>query len=290
VLNGLLAVLKIVFGWLTNSFALISDGIDSLIDILTSGITLFTAAISEQPPDVKHPYGHGRAETIATKLLAFVIFFAGSQLIVTAVQRIFDPAEMAVPSQLALYIALISVGGKIFLGLYKRSVGKKYNSSMMLANAKNMRNDVLISASVFTGILFTRIFELPILDTLVAVGIGIYILYSAFQIFTETSQELMDGMADKKMYQLVFEAANSVKAVTNPHKTRIRKLNNMFIIDIDIEVDGQLTVKEGHETAVKVEKKVREKVPDVYDVHVHVEPEGNVEDQEKFGISEELLK
>ncbi len=287
--NGILAVLKVFFGFTANSFALISDGIDSLTDVLTSGITLFTASISSQPPDMKHPYGHGRAETIATKLLAFIIFFAGSQLIVTAVQRLFRPDHMEIPSSSALYIALISIAGKVFLGIYKKSVGKKYSSSMLIADAKNMRNDVLISASVFTGIVFTLVLSLPIIDTLIAIGIGVYILFSALGIFTETSLELMDGIADEQLYQQVFDAVNSVDAATNPHKTRIRKFNNLYIIDMDIEVDGNLTVAEGHDIAMGVERKVRESVSNVYDIQVHVEPEGNVEKHETFGISEDLL-
>ncbi len=288
--NGILGVLKISFGFIAGSFALISDGIDSITDVLTSAITLFTAGISSQPPDIKHPYGHGRAETIATKILSFIIFFAGSQLIVTSVQRLIRAEEMPLPSQSALYVALISIVGKILLSVYKKRIGKRYRSSMLIADAKNMRNDVLISASVFTGILFTLILEIPIIDTLIAIAIGCYILVTALGIFSETSLELMDGISDKNLYQSVFDAANSVDAAMNPHKTRIRKFNNIYIIDMDIEVDGRLTVEQGHDIAKNVEQRIRTSIPEVYDVQVHVEPVGNIEDHESFGISEDLIK
>ena len=288
--NALLAVLKMGFGFIAGSFALISDGIDSLLDVLTSGITYVTASISSQPPDMKHPYGHGRAETIATKILSFVIFFAGSQLVVASVQRLVNGEFSDVPAPAPLYVALISIIGKILLSVYKKRMGVKYRSPMLMANAKNMKNDVLISGGVFVGILCTRVFNVPVLDPLIAAGIGVYILISALGIFSETSLELMDGISDKDLYREVFEAVNSVKAANNPHKTRIRKLNNMYIIDMDIEVDGSLTVKQGHAVAMTVEKKIQDTVPNVYDVQVHVEPEGNVEDHESFGVTEDLLK
>ncbi len=288
--NGLLAMIKVSVGIVANSFALVSDGIDSFTDVLTSSITLFTASVASQPPDMKHPYGHGRAETIATKFLAFIIFFAGGQLILTAGGKLWNREFLDIPHAVTLYIAVLSILGKVLLGIYKKAVGKKYKSSMLIADAKNMRNDVLISAGVFIGIFVTRTFNLPVLDPILAIIIGVYIIISALGIFSETSLELMDGIADPKIYTMVFDAANSVKPVTNPHKTRIRKLNNLYIIDMDIEVDGDLSVKRGHAIAMAVEKKIYELVPDVYDVHVHVEPLGNIEEEESFGISEDLLQ
>lgn len=288
--NGLLAVIKVAVGLIANSFALVSDGIDSFTDVLTSSITLFTASISSRPPDMKHPYGHGRAETIATKMLAFIIFFAGGQLVLSAGGKLWNRDYLDVPGSVTLYIAALSIAGKVLLGYYKKIIGTRYKSSMLIADAKNMRNDVLISASVFAGIFVTRIFNFPVLDPILAVIIGIYIILSALGIFTETSLELMDGIADPRIYQMVFDAANAVTAVTNPHKTRIRKLNNLYIIDMDIEVDGNLTVKRGHAIAMAVEKNIYDSVPDVYDVHVHVEPCGNIEEEESFGISEDHLQ
>ncbi|MCF7953744.1 MAG: cation diffusion facilitator family transporter [Spirochaetales bacterium] len=288
--NAVLAAVKIIVGLLSNSFALVSDGIDSSTDVLTSGITYFTAGISSQPPDEKHPYGHGRAETIAAKLVAFVIFFAGSQLIISALKQLAAGELKELPGLVALYAAGVSIVGKIILGIYKYHVGKKYRSSMILADAVNMRNDVLISLSVLAGIFFTRYLELPILDTIVAIGIGIWILAGALRIFLETSNELMDGITDRKMYKKVFSAAKQVAGAGNPHKTRIRKLNNLYIIDMDIEVDGELSVLKGHEIAKNVESSVRENIKDIYDVQVHIEPKGNIEDEESYGLSEDSLK
>ena len=113
--NGFLSALKIVSGFLFYSYALIGDGLDSLTDVITSLVTLVTARIAARPPDLEHPYGHGRAETIATKLLSFIIFFAGAQLAFSSIQRLIRPAEIQLPETPAFIVIGFSIVGKIFL-------------------------------------------------------------------------------------------------------------------------------------------------------------------------------
>lgn len=288
--NGFLSALKIVSGFLFYSYALIGDGLDSLTDVITSLVTLVTARIASRPPDLEHPYGHGRAETIATKLLSFIIFFAGAQLAFSSIQRLFKPAEVQLPETPAFIVIGISIVGKILLAGYKYRAGKRVGSSMLIADAKNMRNDVLISGSVLVGLLFTVILGKPILDSITALIVSGWILKTALGIFLETSTELMDGVDDQSIYQRVFDAVRTVSGVENPHKTRIRKLNNVYIVDMDIEVDGSKSVEQGHRIAMAVEQRIRKTVADIYDVNVHVEPIGNIEKRELFGLCEESLK
>lgn len=287
--NGTLSALKITFGIISGSYALIGDGIDSMTDVFTSTITLLTSSISSKPPDVEHPYGHGRAETIATKLLSFIIFFAGAQLGLTAIRTIIAHSVREVPSPLAFIAIGISIIGKILLAFNKYSAGKKADSAMLIADAKNMRNDVLISVSVLIGVFATIILELPVLDSITTLLVSLWILKSAFEIFFETSVELMDGVPSIDIYRDLFSAVKQVDGVINPHKTRVRKLNNVYIIDMDIEVDGSISVKEGHQIAIRAEQAIRERLDSVYDVTIHIEPEGNIENRENFGVSEDLL-
>ena len=100
----------------------------------------------------------------------------------------------------------------------------------------------------------------------------------------------MDGINDPSIYNKIFEAVFSVEGVHNPHRTRVRKLSNMYVIDLDIEVNGDLTVHEAHEIAKKVEKKISENIDNIYDIIVHIEPLGNVEHREKFGLSNDHIK
>jgi len=283
--NAVLSVLKIVFGIIAGSLAVVGDGIDSASDVVTSFITLLTARILAKPPDIKYPYGYERADTIAAKALSFVIFFAGAQLGISTVMKIIENQPRSLPSTLAIYITLVSIAGKIMLAVYLYRIGKKQQSSMLMANAKNMQNDVIISLAVLAGLFFTFILRLPIVDTIAALAVSLWVMKTAFEIFKQTNLELMDGIKNPSVYKQIFEAIDSIEGVTNPHKVRLRQLGHMYMVDIDIEVDADLTVKEAHEIAHEVEESIKEKITNVYDIMIHIEPLGDVNKNEKFGVT-----
>src|SRR4030042_6493544 len=166
--NAILAAMKITAGLIPGSLAVVGDGIDSSTDVVISFITLITARILSKPPDKKYPYGYGKADTIATKALSFVIFFAGLQLLITTVKKLVSGEVSSAPSRLAIYVTVISIIGKVLLSFYQFKIAKKVESSMLIANGKNMQNDVLISPSVLVGLIFIFVFKLPILDRIVA--------------------------------------------------------------------------------------------------------------------------
>jgi len=288
--NATLSFLKIVIGLIAGSLAVVGDGIDSASDIVTSFITLLTARIIAKPPDIKHPYGYERADTIAAKALSFVIFFAGAQLGISTVTKIIENQTRDLPSILAIYITVVSIVGKIMLAAYLYKIGKKRQSSMLMANAKNMQNDVIISVAVLTGLFFTYILRLPILDTITALAVSLWIMKTAFEIFMQTNLELMDGIKNPAIYKKIFKAIDAVKGVTNPHKVRLRKLGNMYIMDIDIEVDASLTVHEAHEIAHQVEESIKAKINNIYDIMIHIEPLGDINKNEKFGVTRKHCK
>lgn len=287
--NAILSVLKIVAGLIAGSLAVVADGVDSASDILTSLITLYTAHIIGRPPDKKFPYGYNKADTIATKVLAFIIFFAGAQLAISSSQSLLNPVEDLMPSMFAIYIILISIIGKLLLTRYLKSVGKSVESAMLIANARNMQNDVVISISVLVGLVFTFVFNMPIIDKITALLVSIYIMVIAFRIFMETNREMMDGVEDSEIYRKIIESVNKVDGATNPHRIRVRKMAHLYVIALDIEVDGQLSLSEAHEIAVCVEGSLKDTIPNVYDVLIHTEPMGNIEPDEVFGVSEKDL-
>ena len=284
--NLVLALLKIVAGLRAGSLAVLGDGIDSTTDIVASGITLFAARIIAIPPDREHPYGHFRAETIATKTLSFIIFFVGAQLALSTLRRIISGEYGGVPGIAALYAAAISIVGKLALSVLLSRSGKKLDSSMLRANGKNMQSDILISTGVLAGVVFTQAFRMPLLDSIAALLISLWIMRTAFTIFMESNVELMDGLGDQTVYPVIFKAVEETSGAVNPHRTRVRKLGNMYIIDLDIEVDGKKTVTEAHNIAVQVERTIKQRVDNVYDIMVHVEPKGNVELNERFGVTD----
>ncbi len=189
----MLALLKGVAGYISGSAAVLGDGIDSGLDVLTSAITLVAARITSKPPDIDHPYGHSRVETIATKSVSFIIFFAGAQLAFGTFGDLIAGNTRDIPSVLAVWVTVASILGKGGLAIYKGIVGMRVNSSMLVADAKNMRADIAVSVGVLVGLAFTIQFDLPAVDTVVALLISVWIMFVAFQIFLDTNTELMEG-------------------------------------------------------------------------------------------------
>lgn len=288
--NAILSALKIFVGITTGSLAVIGDGIDSASDIITSLITLITAKLIYRPLDVKYPYGYAKADTIASGFLSFIIFLAGSQLAITTIKKIIESPERNIPGTWAIYITIISIIGKFLLSYYLIKVSKKTNSAMLRANALNMQNDVLISVTVLIGLIFTFIVKLPIIDSIIALFVSVWIIRVAYKIFMQTNIELMDGSKDSGNYIKIFKVLDKIESVNNPHRLRIRKAGHMLVIGIDIEVDGNLTVNDAHKISVQVEESIKSVIDNVYDIVVHVEPMGNYEKHEKFGLTESDFK
>lgn len=288
--NALLAALKISVGLFAGSLALVGDGIDSASDIATSLITLLTARLISRPPNLKFPYGYRKADAVASKALSFIIFFAGAQLTISTVLQFIDGKEKTLPDPIAIYVVIVSIVAKLALSYYLLRTGKKVESSMLLANGRNMRNDVFISVSVLLGLFFTLVLQMPIIDSIFALLIGLYIMKTAFDIFMETNTELMDGVDDSGIYKKIIDAIALVEGAENPHRLRVRKTANHYIIGLDIEVDPELKIAEGHRIAKKVENSLKKTLGNVYDILVHVEPRGNIEKDEQYGISTKDLE
>lgn len=287
--NSFLAVIKIAAGILSGSLAVVADGVDSSGDIITSVITLITARILNRPPDKKYPYGYDKADTIATKLLSFIIFFAGAQLFITTVRKLIAGGSSQIPGKLAVYITIISIAGKLFLSWHQQRVGKKTNSAMLIANSKNMQNDVIISGSVLIGLTFIFVLKMPILDTITAFLVSLWVMRAGYKIFRETSLELMDGTKDCTVYEKIFDAVEAVEGAHHPHRVRARNIGHKVMITIDLEVDGNQTLHEAHEIAHKVVDSIKSKIDNVFDVTIHLEPLGDKKEEKALGITKSSL-
>lgn len=288
--NAVLSVSKIIVGLLAGSLAVLGDGIDSATDVIISVVMIFTARIMSRPPSKKYVFGYEKAESIATKILSLVIFYAGVQMLLSSVESIFSDEAKEIPSAIAIYVTVFSIAGKLLLALYQYKQGKKINSSMLTANAVNMRNDVVISSGVLLGLIFTFIFKLPILDSVTGLIISLFIIKSSIGIFMDSNVELMDGVKDVNVYNKIFEAVEKVSGAGNPHRVRSRMIGNLYNITLDIEVDPQMTLMQAHEIADAVEKSIENSIDNVYDILVHVEPAGKCQTDEKFGIDKGMVE
>lgn len=287
--NAILSISKIVVGILSGSLAVLGAGIDSATDVVISFVMIVTARIINRPPDRKYVYGYEKAEGIATKILSLIIFYAGIQLLIASVSSFFSSEAKEMPSIIAIYVTVFSIFGKLFLAWYQYRQGKRAESSMLIANAVNMRNDVLISVSVLIGLGFTFILQMPVFDSIAGLVVSLFILKSSVSIFLESNVELMDGVKDEGVYKKIFAAVDETPGASNAHRVRSRQIGNLYQIGLDIEVDPNITVKEAHDIANTVEENIRRKVKNVYDITVHVEPRGECRENEKFGIDKRSL-
>ena len=285
--NIFIFLIKLITAYFTSSLAILADAIDTGSDIGIAVMTLVVSFIIKLPSSKKYPYGRHRAETIASLILSLTIVTMGFQLLITSIKKLFSQNQVLDDKfqLVAILVIITSVVFKFLLALNQFVLAKKANSAMILANAKNMTNDILLSSSVLIGISFSYYFHLIYLDLIVALIISLFILHSGFSLFWELNIELMDGNNKNILYKKLFNTVAEMKNVYNPHRARIRKMANLFDINLDIEVDANTTVYQAHKIAEELTSKIKQNIENVYDVVIHIEPHGIKNDEEEgFGL------
>ena len=286
--NLLLCILKLTVGLITGSLAVLGDGIDTATDVGIAVMAVIVSFVINKPSDSRYPWGRQRAETIASMVLAFIIMFAGIQLFIASINKliqVYKGTLLPMPQRIAIIVTAISIAGKLLLALNQYFLGKKAQSLMILANARNMVNDIVISSSVLIGFIISLLFHAPYFDPLVALIVSCLIIKSAVTLFIELNVELMDGNTNKQLYERLFSAVATIPEVKNPHRARIRKMANLWDIDLDIEVDGSMPVSEAHNIAEKTSLVIRQALGNVYDIVIHIEPYNSDRDGECYGLS-----
>ena len=287
--NLFLAILKIVYGISSKSSGILADGIDSSSDVLISIASLLVVKIISKPADAGHPWGHRREETVVTAFLSFVLFFSGAQLVITNISELIGGSVDIMASPMSYIVTGISILGKSALAFSQYILGRRAESEMLKANTKNMISDILVSASVIVGLLIYTITGSAIADSVIAALIGLWVIRTAIDIFVEVNDELMDGSTELEPYKIIFEAVNSVKGAFSPHRARMRNVAGFWDIDFDILVDPKCSIAEAHGIAVEVENAIKQKMDNVLDIVIHVEPLGDDGDGESFGLSEKSI-
>ena len=286
--NLALCVLKLAAGFITGSLAVLGDGLDTATDVAIAVMAVLVSFIINKPSDSRYPWGRQRAETIASMMLAFIIMLAGIQLFIAAINRllqVYRGIVLPMPQRIALIVTGASIAGKLLLAFNQYLFGKKAQSLMILTNARNMVNDIVISSSVLIGFILSLVFHAPYFDPLIALLVSCWIMKSAVTLFIEINVELMDGNTNKQAYEQLFAAVATVPQVKNPHRARIRKMANLWDIDLDIEVEGTMSVNEAHSIAERTSLAIRNALGNVYDIVIHIEPYNSDRNGESYGLS-----
>lgn len=271
-LNIFLTIIKIVIGYIGQSQSVIADGVHSLSDCSTDIAVLVGLRYWNQPPDECHPYGHRRIETMVAVLIGIVLTLAGIGLCYQALDK-FKSGQYVVPLKMTLIVAIISIIVKEWLYHWTIRVAERLKSSAMRANAWHHRTDSISSIAVAVAISFALYNPAwAILDPLAAFAVGLFIIQAAFSITKPALKELADEGATPDEIKEIETIVLAVEGVRSVHALRSRFLGPGLQVDLHLQVEGHLTVAEGHAIAGHAKKHLLEDGPGIVDVLVHLEP------------------
>lgn len=268
--NLVLGLLKLWGAWVATSTGLMADGYDSLADSLISVVVLGGLLVARRPADQDHPYGHGKAESIASLGVGLFVTAAGLQIGLQAWTGLRAPDPLP-PGTAALGVAAFSLGVKLLLATYLLRVGRRGRSPALEANARNFLADALASAGVLAGVLGARAGWLW-LDPAVALVIALLVLRAGLSVARQSIDELMDRVADPELVDRVRHAVGTVRECQAVERVHPRSMGSYLVVDLVIGVPAHFTVREGDRVAHRVEDAIRERCPEVSQVMVHVNP------------------
>lgn len=273
--NALLAVFKLVLGIVGNSIALISDGIDTAMDVAKSILVYQGIKMAARPPDVEHPYGHGRAETIVANIVGISVVFAGFLIVEESSMNF---GQHNVVAMIMIVGSSVSIIGKFLLSFYMFRTGKKFSNQAVIADAKDYMSDVFASVAVLVGGLLILLTGIDVFDPIVSIVVAIIIVLMGINVIKSGIPELMEKR-DSKMVTVIEEIAKDQEYVFNPHLVRVRKLGSYYIVDMHVEIPGKMRLQHVHEIMTSIENKIKKELPDVKEVTIHAEPIGGGEDK-----------
>ena len=273
VVDAVLGVGKLCVGWIAQSQALIADGVHSLADLVTDLIVIFAARKAHEAADEEHPYGHGRFETLATVILGLSLIAVALGVAVDAVRRLLEPGLLLHPAPWAIWVAAISVVAKEVVYHYTIAQARRIRSKLMEANAWHSRSDAISSLVVMVGLLGTMA-GLEYVDAVAAVVVAWMIGRIGWNFALHSVQELVDTGLDEATVTSIRDAIMTVDGVGALHELRTRRMGSRALVDVHIILaDARVSVSEGHQLSEAVRHRVIERVDDVSDVMVHIDPE-----------------
>lgn len=268
--NLCLSIAQILIGLFSKSQGLVADGIHSLSDLIADFIVLFANHFSQKDADDNHPFGHYRFENAASLMLGLILLGVGIGMSISAIHKIMHHEDIPQVHSIAIYVAMTALVAKELLFRYMLKIAKKVKSSMLVANAWHARSDAASSLVVMIGIA-GNLLGYPILDPIAALLVGCIIIKMGYEFGWEALSDLMDRAADDNEVQAIRETFLHCAGVEGVHNIRTRKMGDMIIIDAHIEVNGNLSVREGHDIAVNVRYLIMQKHR-VIDVITHIDP------------------
>jgi cation diffusion facilitator family transporter len=269
-LTVFLMVMKLAAGWYGRSEAVFADGLESACDFIAIFSAMVALRIGRKPFDREHPYGHGKAESLAAIAVALVILATGGGIVWKAVHAIWTHA-LESPAWIAVAAAGVTIVVKEALYRYTVRVGRRLESPSVLAVAKDHRKDAITSLATLAGVT-GAFFGCLIHDPLAAVVSAVFIFHIGWQTLRSAMADLMDTTAPRELLERMSTLAAGVAGVARVHEIRGRRSGQYVIVDLKLEMDPQMTVKEAHDIAAAVKRLLFDRFPNLGDVMIHINP------------------
>lgn len=266
-----LAGLKLVTGLTTGSLAVLASAIDSLLDILMSGVNYFGIRQAEQPADSSHPFGHGKFETVATLVQSLLIALSGGWIIFESVRRLLRGAELARLGG-GMAVLLLAAAVSWVLTRYLRRIARETDSSALRADALHFAMDVYTNLALVVGLGAITFFGLPWLDPVLSLLVALYILYEAVRLVRHSLRDVLDEQLPETIRKEVEQLIRAHhEHLLDFHNLRTRRAGSQKIMDFHLTVCKHLSVEEAHAIADHLEKRIEQEIPGS-DVTIHIEP------------------
>jgi cation diffusion facilitator family transporter len=269
-LNLIATAAKLAVGYWTGSLSLIADGVDSVFDSASNVVGLVGIYLAARPADEDHPYGHRKAETMTALVISSLLFLTTWELIQSAIQRLRDPSLIEAQANIWSFAALfLSIAVHLVVVFYELREGRRLHSDVLVADALHTRADIFVSLAVIGGLIAVRL-GFPLADPILALVISLVIAKIGIDIIREGSPTLMDKVAVSP--EEIKEIALSVPGVLVCHKVRSRGHETAVYIDLHISVAPSTPIARAHEIAHEVQGRLRERIPQLQDATIHIEP------------------
>ena len=271
--NVVLSVLKILAGVISHSSALVSDGIHSASDLVSSVVVIIGVKLSAKEEDAEHPYGHERLECVASIVLSVLLLLTGCLIGYQALETITSgTAENALPPGIfSLTAVILSILVKEAMYWYTRYYAVRIHSGALMADAWHHRSDSLSSFGALAGIIGAR-HGLQILDPIACLVICIFIIKTAYEIFRDAVNQMVDKACDKETENRIRDCIMKQEGVLSIDLLKTRTFANRIYVDLEISADGQMTLAEAHEIAHRIHDDVEQEIQDVKHIMIHVNP------------------